>query len=242
MRRDVGVLGLGCVLVVAGCSGEPLSVALDAGAADAGAADANNGTNNGATCTPDDAGGPMASTQTVRFQLTNTSSVVAFVASEGSWCAPFEVRAGAGGRLPLSFNGWPECEGPQAPPGSVTQWLEIAPARTATLTWDARRLVPSHYCVDCGARGWSGLGVSEVATGTPVPAPAGSYTALLGVARAIDSACTLQSPGVWWCPADGFGQGQGAYGDAPTCEVEAQVDVTFSLPASGDLTVPVSLQ
>ncbi|MCA9548757.1 MAG: hypothetical protein KC933_01905 [Myxococcales bacterium] len=238
----------------AGCSDEVGNLAggqgLDAGTTDSGLVD--TGADAGSVDVPQVTvcdgldGGAAPSNQTVDFVLTNTSSATLYVAELGLFCAPLEILRG-GAPLVLGFNSYPECEGPALPPGFITQWRAVAPAAQVRLPWDARAMNPASYCVDCAFRGAPELGVISIPTGASAPVGAGAYEVSFLVARDLTGPCEadLSDPTIWRCrdalPSTGFSRSN--YGAMSTCLAPERVGLTtFSLPASGDLEVQVSLR
>jgi hypothetical protein len=252
MTRRRSILIGAAVLLCVGCTDEGLGLqapdgasGVDGGPADVGPeAEDAGGDPDAAACPARDGGASTPSRQTVRFALTNTSSAAWFVAEDGLQCAARALRRGDA-PLVLTFNHGPECEGVGPQESFVWTWLEVPPGAQVELTWDARELLPTTYCVDCEARGQPGRGQVEVATVYAAPAAAGAYHATLLTARDLADACGRldDGSGRWSCggPVPGAGAPWPRYGDAPTCAAPEALEFTFSLPASGDLVVPVAL-
>ena len=132
-----------------------------------------------------------------------------------------------------------ECTVPQ-PSFTLTA---VSAGQTTTLTWDGRHLVPYTTHFDCGAYGYPGL-CSPIASGSPQPVSAGPLTVSIAYAIQVtpDSASRFgATTGGFVCtPTSGTGSSPqcGMGGGDPSIQFVTQ---NFTLPASGGVTVQVSI-
>lgn len=192
---------------------------------------------------PATGGAPVAlpveipSRQTVHFELTNASSEVRYVAVDGEYCDPFPItRVDGATRTPLLLEDEYQCgcECPVPPDPAVTRYTAVLPGETRTLDWDARAMVTASIPLDCSQ--WGTTASRTVAAWQPVAS--GQYEAKFKVEAAIPPWCTelgaAPNAADLACTSrtyDGFSR----------CSWTVAATVPFSLPAEGDLTVPVTL-
>lgn len=174
------------------------------------------------------------SRQTVTFQIANTTSSDAWVITGGSFCDPFGIdrNGSAGGFVPLELAlGFQcGCECPAPPSAGPTSFHRIAAGASYAISWDARELHAVQIETSCAQGDVPGF------AGASQPVPAGGYRVNLGFA-APPAGCTAigddascdPSPGATPPPIQ------------ERCAADLVLPKTFALPASGDLSVPVTL-
>ncbi len=173
----------------------------------------------------------VASTRQVIFQVRNTTREDRYLVLEGRDC----VGLDPGAPQMLSFQCGCECPPPPTPHGRVYQRIE--PGASFDLVWDARTLVTTPYDEFCGP---PALGnTAPRVHGAPQPAAAGAYTARVVFERSIPAGC-IESAGELSCesfePAT-----ETPPMVAELCPSTFEASVAFTLPATGDLTVPVAI-
>jgi hypothetical protein len=174
---------------------------------------------------------------TVNFVFTNTSAQDRYVVTDGRYCKAFVI-----GDFILSTQPWQEqCEGP--PPYVSVTFSRIPAGGSLTVSWDARQAVAYATNVDCSP--W-GRPCAPTQMASLQAVPSGSYVATFGIATPPDAGspsctgtldrvyCGTGQEGGWGaflnqCPADAFGGGA------------SSIMQPFTVPASGTVTVPISI-
>jgi hypothetical protein len=169
---------------------------------------------------------------TVTFVVTNASTADRYVVTQGQLCDPFTI---AGEQTSVPFSCMCECAVPQ-PSFTLTS---VSAGQTITLTWDGRHLVPYTTHFDCGAYGYPGV-CSPIARGSPQPVPPGPLSVSIAYATQVtpDSASRCgATTGGFMCTSTSDPQ-CGMGGGDPSIQFVTQ---SFTLPASGGVTVQVSI-
>jgi hypothetical protein len=219
------------------------SIAHDAGQDDGPGAEAQaiDGGQDGSSC-PASATPPAiaGSTGTVVFVVTNHAAAARYVITNGESCDPFAVD---GQQLSVPFSCVCEC----AVPRTSFTLTTVAAGQSVTLTWDGRHIVPYTTYVDCRTYGYS-QGCATVANGSAQPTGAGARTVSVGYATQVPTSnavagCTSAPSGFQCTAMSGStnaqcGSGFVAGPAGPSIQLATQA---FELPASGDVTVQVSI-
>jgi hypothetical protein len=214
----------------------------DSPGGDTGAIDA--GGDGGQPCPSDPAPPTLASAGTVTFVVTNSSAADRYVVTQGQGCDAFAI---GGQSLSLPFQCGCECAVPQTGFTLTT----VAAGQTVTLTWDGRHVVAYTTQVECGPSGtapppYVPPRCAMVTGGSAQPVPAGPLAVSIAYATQVPTSASLISctstSGGFQCrvmSSQGTNQqcGMGAYG-LPMIQYAMQ---SFTLPASGGVTVPVSI-
>lgn len=185
----------------------------------------------------------LQSRQTVTLQITNVGSSDRFVAMRGWNCTPYgiDLMTGAGVRavaLQLGFQCRCECPNPGKPYANGLHRLRAG--EIYEVIWDARQLITYSMSWDCAQHGWPGAGVQQVAVGVLQPVDTGRYQAVFGVEDSLPDNCPGDGPD-YNCNMqgnDGFPLSDVV---APVCSTTQNVSVGFTLPAAGNIVVPVLL-
>jgi len=235
MRCLLVLLAVSSIAACGGAMSPDSAVAADAGSlgADAGSL--------GADAPPSDAGAKetptsTASKQTVTFAITNGSGEDRWLVSRGVYCT-----ASAIGGLSIAMGFTCECECPNPGSPRVESYRRLKAGETFTITWDARALVTYPEAIDCEARGWKGAPPQTVTRGVLQPVAAGTYTFTAGYESTLPARCTPSGDEAT-CPWM-YG---GYVGSLPPtiatrCESSKAATATVTLPAEGDVTVPVTI-
>lgn len=176
------------------------------------------------------------SRQKVTFAIKNTTSSDRWVVLRGMFCTSFSID---GLNLQTGFSCGCECPNPGAP--RVETYRRIAPGETYELVWDARALATYEESIDCSMWGPGAMPV-KVLRGVLQPAKEGAYTARFAFEEAIPSRCTIAGDEANCAPEYGGYLGSLPGAIASRCESTKIASATFTLPASGDIAVPVALE
>lgn len=170
-----------------------------------------------------------ASTQTVTFEVSNTSTSALYVLTEGAWCDAFDV----GVPRNLGFQCGCECPPPPTPFGRTYRRVEAGGAYA--FTWDARSLATLAYDTPCGP---VHLGdTAPLVGGALHPVAPGSYSIDVAYETSIPANCNVNGDELF---CDSFEPAQETPPPvAELCPATQTVGVPFTLPATGDITVPV---
>lgn len=191
------------------------------------------------TCNPTS----IAPTQTVTLRLTNTGSTERWIGTRGNWCDAIAVSR-AGKRLAQSLTFQCVCECPN--PGDVNRvsdFVRIAPGATVDVAWPAVEIDACTEAFDCKTAGWdTGMAQRWISGGHP--APAGAMHVEMPVEKVLPDGCNTNGDKAW-CDV-GFGGGSGspmipAGGLATACNATSTAAADFTLPASGDIVVAISV-
>lgn len=173
--------------------------------------------------------------QQVTFTFSTTGTARSWIITKGEECSPLTLVTAGSKTLSLLWPSGGICEGP-APRGPAPREAGLL-ANKPSITWSGYELRTHTACEDCESQGYPGMGVVAHTEATSVAAPAGSYKATFGVLDTAPLDCNEWSTGDLSCdPRQGYGRYPG---DPEHCPADRTVTVTFTLPASGDLTVPV---
>jgi hypothetical protein len=240
-----------------GAGGSPEAGAADAATPDAGvspeaAADVTTASDSGGdapssadaatACGP---GASVPSRQTVEVVVTNQAAADRYLVTAGTFCDPFSVSFSQQNALPLTLGFQCVCECPNPGPARPATLHRLAPGESFTLRWNATALTTCTETVDCAAMGWKGLGTASQLVGASAPVGPGPYGVSVGALAAVPQGCfgdgtTFNCPMSW-----GGGNPGGPNGIPPAiqtvCPADAFASVSFELPASGDVSVPVAL-
>lgn len=171
----------------------------------------------------------------VTFELTNNYATDIWIPEQGWFCTPWGIDAV---ELAIGFKCGCECPAPGSP--GVMMLRQVPVGETVTVTWDGRELVTYTECIAC-----ADTPLYETA-GVLQPLAAGTYTFRMPVALdQLPMGCIDNGDQTATCDPSLDPTGELPRDVALTCEVMSgsTVDVTqqFDLPASGPLTVPVSM-
>jgi hypothetical protein len=217
--------------------------AVDSGIADA-AFDAFEGSDAldagmGPECPPNDpAPTTVASTTTVSFVLTNTSSSDRWVLTQSTDCERFSIDGLVTALPPQSG-----C-GTTSYPDEVVLFRTLAPGDSTTFDWDGRALVLYTTYQDCGPPFPACFATSN---GAAQPVAASQYAAEFLVSSGLQTgsgtACTQAGPGGDVnCQLSSRGPGPfPQHGGQCTWSNASLLRQAFTLPASGTATVNVSI-
>lgn len=197
----------------------------DAASSDAGtdaARDVSNGQDAG-TCTGDPVPDTIAPTASAKFEFTVPAG--SYVVTFGQHCKAFDVSPDVVEEL-SPYDTF-ACEGPRAQMG--VSRAESNPV----MTWGGATLLSYRECIDCAERGFPELGVQSYLKSAITAAPAGDYEITFPVLDSVPAGC-LDTEGVLNC-----GEYIDYDGTLDLCEADRTVTVSFTLPASGEVTVPV---
>lgn len=173
----------------------------------------------------------VPSSQTVTFDVTNTSTLAVYVMTEGTFCDAFDVGVSRN----LGFQCGCECPPPPKPHGRV--YVRVDPGMSHTITWDARALVEVPYTEHCA------LPVSDQTAprvaGVPQPAVPGSYSVDVAYETTIPDGCSVNG---MFLECDTLEPAEETPPlVAELCPATQLESVAFTLPATGDVTVPVAI-
>jgi len=175
------------------------------------------------------------SRQKVTFAITNNATSDRWVVMRGMFCTTFSI-----GGLQLQTGFVCGCECPNPGSARVDAYKRIAPGATYELTWDARALVTYEEALDCSM--WGPGAAQKVTRGVLQPVKAGSYTATIALEETVPTKCSVSGDEAT-CPWSYGGFTGSVPGQiAARCESTKSADKTFTLPASGDIVVPISLE
>jgi len=187
----------------------------------------------------------VPSFQTVTFRITNVGYSDRFVAMRGWYCTPhgidsvtdIGVRAVA---LQLGFECRCECPNPGKPYANGLHRLRLG--ETYEIVWDARQLITYTMSWDCAQHGWPQAGVQQIPEGVLQPVGPGRYQAVFGVEDNLPDTCPGDGPD-YSCDRQGdYGFPPSFSGGvAPVCSSTHNVTAGFTLPATGNILVPVLL-
>lgn len=176
----------------------------------------------------------VASRASVRFRFAATTG---WVATQGRYCLPMKIDRVGGGDLLLGFGAGCLCECPAPPPPSVVAVRALD--GSAELRWDGRALATCTSAVDCATRGWPGVGVQYETRAAAQPVAAGQYHAVFAVYDEAPTYC-FGDGGVRTCSPPPGPPMLGGFGSGNVlCNGARRVEVTFELPASGEVVVDV---
>ena len=188
----------------------------------------------------------IPSRQTVTFRLTNSSSSDRFIATKGSWCDPYSVAEGAGTPVPLTLGYQKKCDAVAKVDAIRTiQFQRVAASASFPVTWDARQLVLVGAVADCGDSGGDHDADDrinkEYLEGVHQPVRAGPYSVAFAFESTLPADCLL-SGDVATCPVSGPQQTL-PYESLLRCPMTSGTAAMadFTLPASGDISVPVAV-
>ena len=188
----------------------------------------------------------IASRQTVTFRLTNASSSDRFIATKGSWCDPYSVAEGAGTPVPLTLGYQKKCDAvAKVDVIRTIQFERVAAGASFPATWDARRLVLVGAVADCGDSGGDHDADDrinkEYLEGVHQPVSAGPYAVAFAFESTLPADCTLTGD-VATCPVSGP-QETLPYEALLRCPMASGTAAmaSFTLPASGDISVPIAV-
>jgi hypothetical protein len=212
----------------------------DSPAGDTGAIEA--GGDSGQPCPSDPAPPPtVASVGAVTFVVTNASTADRYVVTQGQGCDAFVI---GGEQLSLPFQCGCEC----APPQPSFTMTTVAAGQSVKLTWDGRHLVTYTTHMTCCPNGSPAscnfpVTCATSTGGSAQPVPAGPLVVSIAYATQVPTnafpvSCT-PTTGAFQCRVmSGPGPSQQCGVGAPGGGLAMQ---TFTLPASGGVTVPVSI-
>ncbi len=175
------------------------------------------------------------STQTITFRIQNDLLSDIYVVTSGWYCTPLDP----GVPIALAFQCLCECANP-GPPGP-DQLQRLAPGGSYEITWDARRLDTYTHPVDCASRGWPGLGLAEETLGQRVPVSPGPRTVQIAFETQLPPDCMDDGSGHAYCVHNFGGGGETPPTVAELCPTSSVALATFSVPATGDVTVEVPI-
>jgi hypothetical protein len=124
-----------------------------------------------------------------------------------------------------------ECAGP-LPPGPNELRL-IAPDETTEISWDAREIDACTETVDC-LETYGFEGTASMTYGVRVPAPSGEYRLTYQLFESLPAHCVELANGIF-CDNNSS--------DVVTtgCEGDLVAEVPVSLPTTGDVTAPITV-
>jgi len=178
----------------------------------------------------------LASARTVTFAITNKSSADRWLVLRGAFCTPFSVE---GLDLELGWQCGCECPNPGSP--RVESYRRVPAGATYELVWDARRLLTCEESLDCSSWGPTAMPV-KMTRGMHQPAPSGTYSAAISFEESVPTKCSVSGDDAS-CPWS-YGGGTSALprAIASRCESTKTATVSFTLPASGNVVVPVTIE
>jgi len=231
------LLALACLVLMA-CGGSVASAPgepVDSGAPQDARIERSEDRDGGVTTTkacPAEA----ASTQEVKFAITNGASSDRWIVLRGAFCTAYSIDRLA---IEMGFQCGCECPNPGSP--RVETYRRIAPGTTYELTWDARALVTCEEPLDCSEWGPSTT-PQKTTRGFLQPVKAGTYTATIAFEESLPSRCTVSGDDAncSWTYGGYTGSLPGAI--ASRCEATKTVNATVTLATSGDVVVPVTLK
>jgi hypothetical protein len=210
-----------------------------------GGGDGGSGGDGGCFGSCSDAAPPsdIPSRQTVTFELSNQTGADRFVVTQGWYCDDFGIASGPGGAaLPLELGFQCLCECPNPGPVQATAYHRVAPGASYRLTWDARSLVTWSELYDCATHGWPGVPPQNEVFGAHQPVGAGPYRVTFAIEQTLPSRCSPTSGDDYTCTMEQPPIGMWPTTIAQICPSLAPQTVGFTLPQSGDLSLPVALQ
>ena len=177
----------------------------------------------------------ISSTQTITFRIQNDILSDIYVVTSGWYCTPLDRASRSPSPSSVSANA-----PTPARPGRTSS--NISPlARPTRSPWDARRLDTYTHAVDCASRGWPGLGPAEETLGQRVPVSPGPRTVQIAFETQLPPDCTDDGSGHAYCVHNFGGGGQTPPTVAELCPTSSVALATFSVPATGDVTVEVPI-
>jgi hypothetical protein len=226
-----------------GSMDESADAALDASAEPGGEADADAPADSLGDGTSEvDHPTPVDSKQKVTFRVTSSSGAPKYLVVGGLLCDPFQIERSVGSSwevLPLrageTHPGSPCCTGALSCDhfSGVSSLVLLNPGDTFDMAWDARALVLSedtYFCKGYGQSYW---------WSAPQPVPPGLYRVTIGLEPSLPPNCQMSDPIQAHCPP-------GLYATPPPVQNRCSTPLTavaeLTLPAIGDLTVPVVVQ
>lgn len=216
-----------------------------AGGASTGGAILDAGSTDGAAGTRVDAGPPpveIPSRQSVTFRFTNKTGSERFIATAGNNCTPFGMAMESNGRsvvVPLEIGFQCPCECPRPGDTVPTAFHRIAAGETYTVAWDARVLSMWREIENC-LQGPPAPQHVSVVTGVLQPAVPGTYTATFGIEWVLPLSCVGTDPD-YQCDVS-YDANPVSMDIAPTCSTTDTLPAVFSLPATGDVDVPIVIE
>lgn len=182
---------------------------------------------------------PRLPTQTVTLHLTNTSSSVRWIATQGNQCSTIDIER-AGTSVPQMPGFQCLCECPSPGEARVTQFTKLAPGESTDIPWLAQRLELCSQTYDCGQNGWPGGPMQTRWVSAVQPLSAGPVTARLAVESELPPSCH-DDGGKASCDVSGGVTTPFSSPVAAFCGGTQTVSADFVVPASGDLTVDVAV-
>lgn len=184
----------------------------------------------------------LPSRQKVTFRVTNGASAVRYVGASsegvmGSYCSPYAITQGTT-NLTLAIPYQCGCECPVPPAPGLTELLVVSPGQTKDVVWDARALETYSVERPCAPTWGPSAPPASVIYGVWQPALPGNYQVTLIVKSSVPTTCKANNEDVtcdYWSE-DEYGKWQGGI-----CDRTTTVKVTFDLPETGDVIVPVTL-
>jgi hypothetical protein len=191
-----------------------------------------------------DAGPPpteIPSTQTVTFTVTNKSRAERYVATQGNNCTTVEFnRLVDGGQslVALALGYQCPCECPAPGSARPTAFRRVGAGETFEVTWDARGLTTWRDSVTCND--WAPLPPrsGSFIRGVLQPVGPGRFRVVLGVEATLPPGCTGSGPD-YRCDVNYDTNDLSEL--APRCTTSSMAIAEFTLPASGDIAVPVEI-
>jgi hypothetical protein len=203
------------------------------------------GSSGDSACPPDPAPAPtVASTGTVTFEVTNTSTADRYIIAQGQSCDPFDI---SGQQLSVPPPCICECT---LLSGASFTLTTVSAGKSTALSWDGRHVVPNTTYVDCSAYGNPGV-CATVAGGSAQPGAPGPLAVSIAYATQVTpgnaSGCAA-TVGGFKCTGSAARTWAATPMSSTRCAAGALrgltlqiVTQTFTLPASGDTVVPVSI-
>ena len=173
------------------------------------------------------------SKQTVTFHLTTSAGASRWVGFNGMGCSVFSIERRNPTAIVHTALASPcgPCASCPNPPSGTTVVRAVTTASSVDILWDARETTAVRETVTCGD---GGFGSYDHAFSKPVPP--GRYVARLAAFGSLPASCGTN--GICSPPVTTI---EMALPYASICASDAPVEVEFDLPATGNLTVPVSV-
>jgi hypothetical protein len=148
------------------------------------------------------------------------------------------VADGGGSRLPLGLGFQCPCECPMPGAAWPTALRRVAAGETFEVTWDARSVVTWYDSVLCND--WAPLPPrrASVVKGVLQPVDPGRFWIAIGFESTLPAICHGAGP-EYACDISYTTNSTSSI--APRCETSTVATAEFTLPASGDVAVPVAI-